>query len=208
MVSETALKIIHLGINLKNFKEDLMLSRRNLLKKGAFSGITLLALEVFYTTRGIPSAPDGLGHSFAFLTQNDRGILSMLTPVILAEALPESIEERALAVKEVIVGWDIAVSGLPPLTQEEIRKLFSVLNSNFIFSLTPRLLTGVTEAWQNSDEIEDFLNDWRLSDPESLITSNELRVGYMGMVQLTMASWYSNTRSWDFCGYAGPPNLY
>ena len=185
-----------------------MLTRRNLLKKSAFSGMTLLALEVFYATRGIPTAPDSMGHSFEFLTPNERGILSKLTPVILAESLPESTEGRELAVKEVIVGWDIALNGLPILTQKEIRKLFAALNSNFIFSLTPRLLTGVTEAWDNFDEIEEFLNDWRLSDPDSLLTANELRVGYIGMVELTMASWYANTRSWSFCGYPGPPVLY
>ena len=149
-----------------------------------------------------------MGHSFEFLTPVDRGILSKFTPVILAEALPESNEERVLAIKEVIVGWDIAVSGLPQLTQQEIRKLFSVLDSNFIFSLTPRLLTGVTGAWDDPREIDDFLNNWRLSDPKSLITVNELRVGYMGKVELTMASWYANPRSWDFCSYAGPPVLF
>jgi len=33
-------------------------------------------------------------------------------------------------------------------------------------------------------------------------------VGYMGMVELTMASWYANPRSWNFCSYAGPPVLF
>jgi len=106
---------------------------------------------------------------------------------------------------EIIVGWDIAVSGLPLLTQAEIRKLFLVLDSNFILSLTPRLLTGVPDAWDNTKEIDEFLNNWRFSDPQSLLTGNELRVGYMGMVELTMVSWYANPRSWDFCGYSGPP---
>ncbi len=105
------------------------------------------------------------------------------------------------------VGWDIAVNGLPLLTQAEIRKLFSVLDSNFILSLTPRLLTGVPAAWDDSKEIDEFLNNWRFSDPKSLITGNELRVGYMGMVEITMACWYANPRSWDFCGYTGPPVL-
>ncbi len=185
-----------------------MLTRRKLFKLSAVSGVTLLAIETFHASPEIPPAPDGLGHSFEILTPEDRGVLSKLTPVILAEALPESTEDRELAVKEVIVGWDIAVSGLPPLTQHEIRKLFSVLDSNFMLSLTPRLLTGVPGAWDDPSEIEFFLNTWRLSDPESLLTGNELRVGYMGMVEITMASWYANKRSWDFCGYAGPPVLY
>jgi len=175
-----------------------MLTRRNLFKLGAVSGVTLLAIETFHASLEIPPALDGLGHYFEFLTPVDRGILSKFTPVILAEALPE----------EVIVGWDIAVSGLPSLTQQEIRKLFLVMDSNFIFSLTPRLLTGVPGAWDDPSEIDDCLNNWRLSDPESLITGNELRVGYMGMVELTMASWYANPRSWDFCSYAGPPVLF
>lgn len=185
-----------------------MLSRRKLFKLGAVSGVTLLTIETFHASLEIPPAPEGLGHSFEFLTPVDRGILSKITPVILAEALPESNEERVLAIKEVIVGWDIAVSGLPPLTQQEIRKLFLVMDSNFIFSLTPRLLTGVPGAWDDPSEIDDCLNNWRLSDPESLITGNELRIGYMGMVELTMASWYTNPRSWDFCSYGGPPVLF
>ena len=185
-----------------------MLTRRKLFKQGAFSAITMLALESCYSSSGIPPAPDGLGHDFEFLTPADRGILSKLTPVILAEGLPSITEEKALVIMEIIVGWDIAVSGLPLLTQAEIRKLFLVLDSNFILSLTPRLLTGVPDAWGNSKEIDEFLNNWRYSDPQSLLTGNELRVGYMGMVELTMASWYSNPRSWDFCGYAGPPVLW
>ena len=182
-----------------------MLTRRKLFKQSAVSGITLLALESCYSSSEIPPAPDGLGHDFEFLTPSDRGILSKLIPVILAEGLPTITEQKALAIREIIVGWDIAVSGLPPLTQAEIRILFSVLDSNFILSLTPRLLTGVPDAWDNTKEIDEFLNNWRFSDPQSLVTGNELRVGYMGMVELTVASWYANTRSWDFCGYAGPP---
>ena len=184
-----------------------MLTRRKLFKQSAVSAITMLALESCYSSSEIPPAPDGLGHDFEFLTPADRGILSKLTPVILAEGLPTITGQKALAIREIIVGWDIAVSGLPPLTQAEIRKLFLVLDSNFILSLTPRLLTGVPGAWDDSNEIDVFLNNWRFSDPQSLLSGNELRVGYMGMVELTMASWYANPRSWEFCGYAGPPVL-
>ena len=184
-----------------------MLTRRNLFKQSAFSAITMVALESCYSSPEIPPAPDGLGHDFEFLTLADRGILSKLAPVILAEGLPTSEEQKALVIKEIIVGWDIAVNVLPLLTQAEIRKLFSVLDSNFILSLTPRLLTGVPAAWDDSKEIDEFLNNWRFSDPKSLITGNELRVGYMGMVEITMACWYANPRSWDFCGYTGPPVL-
>ena len=185
-----------------------MLTRRKLFKQSAVSAITMLALESCYSSSEIPLAPDGLGHDFEFLTPADRGILSKLTPVILADGLPTITEHKALAIREIIVGWDIAVSGLPPLTQAEVHKLFSVLDSNFILSLTPRLLTGVPDAWDNTKEIDEFLNNWRFSDPQSLLTGNELRVGYMGMVELTMASWYANPRSWDFCGYGGPPVLW
>ena len=184
-----------------------MLTRRKLFKESAVSAITMLALESCYSSPEMPPPPDGLGHNFEFLTHADRGILSKLSPVILAEGLPTIKEQKALAIGEIIVGWDIAVSGLPSLTQAEIRKLFLVLDSNFILSLTPRLLTGVPDAWDNTKEIDEFLNNWRFSDPQSLLTGNELRVGYMGMVELTMASWYANPRSWDFCGYAGPPVL-
>lgn len=178
-----------------------------MLKNTAVSGITLLAFKTCQASSGIQSTPDGLGHHFEFLKPEDRGILSKLIPVILAESLPFSVEERDLAIKEVIVGWDIAVIGLPFLIQKEIKRLFFVMNSNFIFSLTPRLLTGVPDAWDDPSEIDDFLNKWRKSDPKNIITGNELRVGYMGLVELTMASWYANSRSWEFCGYSGPPDF-
>lgn len=184
-----------------------MLTRRIFLKRSAISGATLLAFETCQASPQIPPAPDGMGHFFEFLTLENRGILSKLIPVILAESLPSSSKKHEQAIKEVIVGWDLAVSGLPTLTQQEFRKLFSVLDSNFIFSLTPSLLTGVPGAWDDPTEIDIFLNNWRKSDPESLITGNELRVGYMGMVELTMASWYGNPLSWNFCGYGGPPVL-
>ena len=184
-----------------------MINRRNLLKKSALSGFSILALESCQPSSDIPPAPDSLGHSFQFLTLKDRGILSKIVPVILADSLSSLNHERDLAIKEVIVGWDIAVVGLPILTQNEINKLFSVMDSNFILSLTPRLITGVPESWKNPSEIEEFLNVWQNSDPENIITGSELRVGYMGLVELTMASWYGNPRSWEFCGYLGPPSF-
>ena len=63
------------------------------------------------------------------------------------------------------------------------------------------------DAWEDPREIDNFLNKWRISDPNNFFTGNELRVGYMGLVELTMASWYGNPRSWEFCGYSGPINL-
>ena len=184
-----------------------MITRRNLLKKSAVSVTTLLEFEICIASPTIPSAPDDLGYSFEFLTPIDRGILSKLIPVILADSLPKFLDVRKLAIEEVIVGWDIAVMGLPVLTQNEIKKLLLVMNSNFIFSLTPRLITGVPDAWEDPNEIDAFLNNWRKSDPQNFITGNELRVGYIGLVELTMASWYGNSRSWEFCGYSGPPEL-
>ena len=184
-----------------------MLTRRSLLKKSAVSGATILAFETCLASPIIPPAPEALGHYFEFLIPQDRGILSKLIPVILADSLPSYIGERDLAIKEVIVGWDIAVLGLPILTQKEIKKLFEVMNSNFILSLTPRLITGVPGAWEDPSEIDNFLNKWRRSEPNNLITGNELRVGYIGLIELTVASWYGNPRSWEFCGYSGPINL-
>ena len=93
-----------------------MLSRRKLFKLGAVSGVTLLTIETFHASLEIPPAPEGLGHSFEFLTPVDRGILSKITPVILAEALPESNEERVLAIKEVIPKIELMVRyNLPSL---------------------------------------------------------------------------------------------
>ena len=184
-----------------------MLTRRCLLKKSAVSGAAILAFETCLASPIIPPAPEDLGHNFEFLSLQDRGILSKIIPVILADSLPSPIDERELAIKEVIIGWDIAVLGLPILTQTEIKRLFEVMNSNFFLSMTPRLITGVPDAWEDQIEIDNFLNKWRRSDPKNLITGNELRVGYIGLVELTFASWYGNPRSWKFCGYSGPINL-
>ena len=184
-----------------------MLTRRCLLKKSAVSAAAILEFETCLASPTIPPAPEDLGHHFEFLIPQDRGILSKITPVILAGSLPSLLDERELAIKEVIIGWDIAVLGLPILTQMEIKRLFEVMNSNFFLSMTPRLITGVPDAWEDKREIDNFLNKWRRSDPKNLITGNELRVGYIGLVELTVASWYGNPRSWKFCGYSGPINL-
>jgi len=184
-----------------------MLTRRSLLKKSVVSGASILAFETCLASPIIPPAPDDLGHNFEFLSLQDRGILSKIIPVILADSLPSPTDEREIAIKEVIIGWDIAVLGLPILTQTEIKRLFEVMNSNFFLSMTPRLITGVPDAWEDPIEIDNFLNKWRRSDPKNLITGNELRVGYIGLVELTFASWYGNPRSWKFCGYSGPINL-
>ncbi len=184
-----------------------MLTRRSLLKKSAVSGVTILAFETCLASPTIPPAPEDLGHHFEFLSLQDRGILSKLIPVILADSLPSSLDEAELSIKEIIIGWDIAVLGLPILTQTELKRLFEVMKSNFILSMTPRLITGVPSAWEDPSEIENFLNKWRKSEPDNFITGNELRVGYMGLVEITVACWYGNPRSWEFCGYYGPINL-
>ena len=169
-------------------------SRRAVLQTGLLGGALLWLVSAAAQAPG--RAQGGAqGETFEFLGADDRAIVAAIAPVMLAGALPE--DKAALA--EVVRGVDIAISGLPPATQGELRELFDLLG----LAPTRALLAGLWSSWEEAspEDIAGFLEGWRTS------WFALLRSGYVGLHELVMAAWYGNPKSWPHMGYGGPPEL-
>jgi len=133
------------------------------------------------------------------LDDDAAAIVAAITPAMLAGALPETPQARAVAIREVVAGVDRALSGLPPHARAEISQLFALL------ALAParRAFAGVASPWPEAsvDEVAAFLNRWRGSGWALK------RSAYDALHQLIIAAWYGNPRSWASIGYDGPPQL-
>ena len=106
-----------------------MFSRRELLKAGVLSTVTL-SLPIGFTQASSPEA--GAGITFHTLTEADRSLLLALVPAILAGALPEDKAEAEQASLEVVVGMDMGIALLPALTQAELRQFFDLLENQLL----------------------------------------------------------------------------
>ena len=76
-----------------------MFSRRDFIKAGAASAAALAALCMECAWATDPDVIDDPGHTYTSLTEQDRSLLAVLTPMILAEALPSDEDEAKLAIK-------------------------------------------------------------------------------------------------------------
>jgi len=163
------------------------ISRRTFIFVGA-AGAAALVVARFVPRRAPPA--EGLGaHGVAVMTA--------VTPVMLAGALPADRAERGDALRETLAGIEQAVAGLAPRAQAELADLFSLL------ALAPARwsLARTRAAWTEAatDDVEAFLA--RLRDSRIGL----LRAAYDALHQLVMAAWYGNPRAWAALGYAGPP---
>jgi hypothetical protein len=171
-----------------------MISRRTFITTGILGAA---ALATAHWLRG-PHAPPG-DTTLRVLDADAQAILSAIVPVMLAGALPDAAGARRQAIADPVRGIDIAVSGLPPSAQDELRQLFAML------ALPPARLAiaRVSEPWVRASEadVRACLDRFRGS---SLLL---LRSAYGALHQLTFAAWYGNPASWDRIGYSGPPEL-
>jgi len=171
-----------------------VISRRTFIITGLL-GATALATARWL--RG-PHAPPG-DESFRTLDADAQAILRAMVPVLLAGALPAAAEAKRLAVADTVRGIDVAISGLAPSAQDELRQLFSLL------ALPPvRLaLARVSEPWSQASEadVRACLDRFRSS------SLTLLRSAYGALHQLTFAAWYGNPAAWSRIGYPGPPEL-
>ena len=177
-----------------------MFTRRQLLKAGLAGGAVLVLARAAYGPLSPgPVAPDDPAYRYAFLGPKDRTLLSAIVPVMLDRALPSEGTARSAAVVEVVRGVDVAVSGLPPSVQEEVRQLFGLLG----FPVARRLVAGVSAPWLEAgpESIAGFLERWRAS------RFALLQSAYQALHQLILAAWYGNPASWPATGYSGPPSL-
>jgi len=171
-----------------------MLSRRTFITTGLLGAA---ALATAHWLRG-PHAPPG-ETSLRALDADAQAILGAFVPVLLAGALPVAAEARRRAVADTIRGIDIAVSGLSPNSQDELRQLFALL------ALPPTRLAiaRVSAPWPQASEsdVRACLDRFRGS------SLTLLRSAYGALHQLTFAAWYGNPASWQRIGYPGPPEL-
>ena len=171
-----------------------MISRRTFIAAG------LLGATALVTARWLrrPDAPPG-EPSLQALDADAQAVLRAIVPVMLAGALPNAAQDRRNAIADTVRGIDVAVQGLSPTAQEELRQLFAQL------SLPPTrfALARVSAPWNDASEsdVRAFLDRFR----DSSLTL--LRSAYGALHQLTFAAWYGNPASWPQIGYPGPPDL-
>lgn len=157
-------------------------------------GAALLA-----SARRLEGAPDAPASGYRVLDSASVGILSRFVPLVLARSIPADGEAQARAVREVIAGFDRAVSALSPPVQEEVQQLFSLLR----FSPMRLAFTGLWQSVEDSTaaELEAFLTRWRFS------RFDIQRAGYQALTQLIQAAWFDNPSAWPVLGYPGPPAI-
>jgi hypothetical protein len=170
-----------------------LLTRRRFLAIGLAGAAVLAATRLLERPAGAPSS------AYRVLDRESAALIGALVPVVLAGALPAQGAAQDAAIREVVAGFDRAVSGLAPAVREEIDELLGVLR----FGPTRYLLTGIAASLEaaSAEQISAFLSRWRTS------RFDLLRAGYQALTQLIQASWYGNSASWPTIGYPGPPDL-
>lgn len=170
-----------------------MLTRRRFLAIGLAGAAVLAATRLLERPVGAASS------AYRVLDRESASVVGALVPVVLAGAIPAQGAARAAAIREVVEGFDRAVSGLAPAVRDEIGELLGVLR----FGPTRYVLTGVASPLEtaSAEQISAFLSRWRTS------RFDLLRAGYQALTQLIQASWYGNAASWPAIGYPGPPDL-
>jgi hypothetical protein len=171
-----------------------MISRRTFITAG------LLGTAALVTARWLrsPHAPPGDATLHA-LDADAQAIMGAVVPVLLAGTLPEGAVEKRQAIADTVRGIDVAVAGLSPNAQDELRQLFALL------AMPPSrfAIARVSEPWNQASEVEvrAFLDRFRGS------SLTLLRSAYRALHQLTFAAFYGNAESWPRIGYPGPPDL-
>lgn len=173
-------------------------ARRKVLKGALWgslaivSGVSLWQLSLTESVETVEADE----YPYRFLNMDERLLLWSIIPAYLYPALDKNDEEsRFLVLKNI----DGAISGLPQSTQDELRQLFSLLS----FQLGKALVAGIWTRWNQADinSLQSFLTAWR----ESYVAL--LRVGYLGLHQIIVGSFYGEPMSWQAIGYPGPPQM-
>ncbi|HVK54900.1 MAG TPA: hypothetical protein VM532_07710 [Burkholderiales bacterium] len=176
-----------------------MVTRRQFIKTGLAGIAVLVTVRAVYGPFSDDAKPLIDDYHFVFLSEEQRVALGAIASVALAGALPSDASAYQKALKDVLRGLDVAISGFLPGVQKEVRQLLDLLT----FPPTRRLVAGVRSSWADAkhEDIEGFLNRWANS------RFDLLQVAYQALRQLIVAAWYGNADSWNRIGYAGPPNL-
>lgn len=165
-----------------------MITRRRLIQTGVV-GAALLSLGggVALLARPPQGAP---APGLRFLTAGDAALLGALAPVMLGLQPGRD----GVSVDAIVASVDAAVCGLPPATQDELRRFFDLLARAW----ARRWLAGVNQPWERAPAaaLASFLERWQRS---RLLL---LRSGYQALHALLGAAWYAQPSSWARIGYA------
>lgn len=133
-----------------------------------------------------------------FLDPDDRLILAMITPVLLEGVLSKTLSgERLLSY---LKDFDYSLSLLTTAQQNEFRELLALLKS-----LIGRVVAaGIWSSWNNvsAATVDQMLIDWRNSFIDLF------KVAYLGLKELSYATWYGNPENWPGIAYPGPPEIF
>ncbi len=170
-----------------------MVSRRKFLKSSLIAGGVISTGLVFYSQIPADEISDKLATmDLEFFNEDDQIVLMAIVPVILA-----GTDANAEMVARVIDNMDKGILHLSLKTQKELRELFDLLANK----LARAVVVGIWSSWSTAtaEDIVKFLISWQNSSLDLL------QIGYQGLKQLTLGSYYSELESWPRIGYAGPP---
>jgi hypothetical protein len=170
------------------------LSRRTFIATGLVGAV---ALATAGWLRG-PHAP-ATGIARRALDADGEALFAAIAPVLLDGALPADTQARRDALAQTLDGIDLAIAGLAPAAQSELRQLVALLALPPVRFGVARVSASWNEA--NPEEVRAFLDRCRASS----ITL--MRAAYDALHQLTFAAWYGNPKSWAAIAYPGPPSL-
>lgn len=176
--------------------DELVLSRRSLLKLGVAGSVVLGTTSLVGGLAGCGKREQAIAQGFTFLRDADVVLFRALTPVVLGSALPTDAAAAAARTAEVLKRIDIAGLLLGPPSQIEVYKLFDLLHMR----VTRWLTTGVGAPWNeaSAEDITNFLERWRGS------SISLFNAGYRLLTKLVAASYYGIPETFEMAGYPGP----
>lgn len=194
--------------SLKNTSDDQPeLSRRGFLKTGLGGALLLSTVSLTAGLTGCATAPAGrisavdtrmdAGYRFQFLSRDDIALFEALLPAMFAGALPAASNQRRFVIAGTIERVDQGIAMFGPANQQELRKLFDLLN----FAPTRIALARLWSDWPSvsTDDADAFLARWRNS------RIGLLNNGYMALTKLSNVAFYGHASHWPVSGYPGPP---
>ena len=183
------------------------LDRRSFLKTGLGGAVFLSTISLSAGLTGCATAPAGrvsavdsrmdARYQFQFLSRDDIALFEALLPAMFAGALPEEPNRRRFAIAGTIERIDQGIVKFGPANQQELRKLFDLLN----FAPTRIALGRVWSDWPSvsTADADAFLRRWR--DSRIGLLNN----GYIALTKIGNVAFYGHEDHWHLSGYPGPP---
>lgn len=167
-------------------------SRRSLLK-GSVAGIVLLGIGAHWPQRRTHAS--GMG----WYADGDPALIRALAASMLRGSLPAAGAERDEGLDLTVAGVERAIMQQPSHVRDELRDLFDLLQ------LAPArlLMCGFWSPWDQVavDDVDDCLTSWRNSRLELL------RLAYLSLQELIVASYFMQPMAWARIGFDGPPDV-